>query len=182
VGIERGDRYSRGAIAFHWIIAALVLFNLWLGLFHERLPRDWKVMPVHKSVGITVLALTLGRIAWRLAHKPPHFPDAMPALEKRMAKSVHFLLYALLLIMPLTGWLMSSDPVRPRPVSWFFLFDLPVLPATSALADGAHETHELLGWLMAGLVVIHIAAALRHHLILRDRVLVRMLPRLSRNG
>ena len=58
--IERGDRYSRGAIAFHWVIAALVLFNLWLGIFHDSLPREWKVMPVHKSVGITILALTLG--------------------------------------------------------------------------------------------------------------------------
>jgi cytochrome b561 len=180
--IPRGDRYSRGAIAFHWVIAALVLFNLWLGLFHERLPRDWQVMPVHKSVGITVLVLTLGRIAWRLAHKPPHFPETMSRLEKAAAKAVHFLLYTLLLVMPLTGWLMSSDPARPRPVRWFFLFDLPVLPATSPVADGAHQVHVLLGWTMAALVLLHIAAALRHHFLLRDRVLARMLPGRSRHG
>jgi cytochrome b561 len=180
--LPRGDRYSRGAIAFHWIIAALVLFNLWLGLFRHQLPREWQVMPVHKSVGITVLVLTLGRIAWRLTHRPPHFPDTMPAMEKRAAKAAHFLLYALLLAMPLSGWLMSSDPVKPRPVSWFFLFDLPVLPATSPLADAAHGTHELLAWPMVALVAIHILAALRHHFLLRDRVLARMLPWRSRRG
>ncbi|WP_404334109.1 cytochrome b [Sphingomonas sp. MMS12-HWE2-04] len=173
---ERGDRYSRGAIAFHWAIAALVLFNLWLGLFHNSLPNDWKVMPVHKSVGMTVLALTLGRIAWRLTHKPPHLPAALPYWEKLTAKTVHFVLYALLLILPLTGWLLSSNPERPRPIEWFFLFKLPVLPATPGIAGAAHEAHELLGLAMTALVVIHIAAALRHHFLLRDRVLSRMLP------
>ena len=174
--MERGDRYSRGAIAFHWVIAALVLFNLWLGLFHDSLPREWKVMPVHKSVGITVLVLTLGRIVWRLTHKPPHLPDRMPAWERHAAKGVHFILYALLLILPLTGWLLSSNPEKPRPIEWFFLFKLPVLPATPGIAGAAHQAHELLGWSMAILVVIHIAAAFRHHFLLRDRVLGRMLP------
>jgi cytochrome b561 len=179
-GYARGDRYSRGAIAFHWAIAALVLFNLWLGLFHDGLPREWKVMAVHKSVGITILVLTLGRIAWRLTHRPPHLPELMAGWEKAAAKGVHFVLYALLLILPLTGWLMSSNPLKPRPFSWFYLFDVPILPATPAIASGAHEAHELLGYLMAALVTIHIAAALRHHLLLRDKVLARMLPWVSR--
>jgi cytochrome b561 len=179
---ERGDRYSAGAIAFHWVIAALVLFNLWLGLFGDSLPRDWKVMPVHKSVGITVLVLTLGRIAWRLTHKPPRLPPAMPGWEKAAAKAAHFAFYALLLILPLTGWLMSSNPERPRPVRWFFLFDLPVLPATPGLAGAAQQTHELLGVTMAFLVVLHVAAALRHHFVLHDRVVARMLPWARRNG
>lgn len=179
-GLERGDRYSRGAIAFHWVIAALVLFNLWLGLFHESLPRDWKVMPVHKSVGITILVLTLGRIAWRLTHRPPHLSESLPAWEKRLARGVHFLLYALLLILPLTGWLFSSNPAKPRPFSWFFLFDVPLLPATPAISSGAHEAHELLGYLMAALVALHIAAALRHHFLLRDNVLAGMIPWVSR--
>jgi cytochrome b561 len=176
----RGDRYSRGAIAFHWAIAALVLFNLGVGLFHDGLPREWKVMALHKSVGVTILVLTLGRIAWRLAHKPPRLPDLMPAWEKTVAKAVHFILYALLLILPLTGWLMSSNPAKPRPFSWFYLFEVPVLPATPAIASGSHELHELLGYLMTALVLIHIAAALRHHLLLRDKALARMLPWVSR--
>ena len=173
---QRGDRYSRGAIAFHWAIAALVLFNLWLGLFHASLPRDWQVMPVHKSVGVTVLVLTLGRIAWRLTHRPPHLPDAMPHSEKIAAKTAHLALYALLLILPLTGWLLSSNPERPRPIEWFFLFKLPVLPATPGIAGAAHQAHELLGLVMTALVAVHIAAAVRHHFLLRDRVLARMLP------
>ncbi|RYD59270.1 MAG: cytochrome b [Sphingomonadales bacterium] len=179
---ERGDRYSRGAIAFHWVIAALVLFNLWLGLFHDALPREWKVMPVHKSVGITVLVLTLGRIAWRLAHKPPHLPDHMAGWEKALAKGVHFVLYALLLIMPLTGWIFSSNPERLRPFSWFFVFDIPLLPVSSAMAVTAKDAHEILGWTMAILVLLHILGALRHHFLLRDRVLSRMLPWAKRNG
>lgn len=178
----RGDRYSAGAIGFHWTIAALVLFNLWLGLFREALPPEWKVMPIHKSVGITILVLTLGRIVWRLTHKPPHLPETMPGWEKAAAKAIHFLFYALLLILPLTGWLMSSNPERQRPFDWFFLFDIPLLPATPAIAALAHGMHERLGWVMAALVVLHVAAALRHHLLLRDRVLARMLPWASRNG
>jgi cytochrome b561 len=180
--LERGESYSRGAIAFHWGIAALVLFNLFVGLFHESLLEGIRVMPVHKAVGMTVLVLTLGRIGWRLAHKPPHLPDAMPGWEKTTAKAVHFVLYALLLILPLTGWLLSSNPERPRPIDWFGLFQIPVLPATPGLAGAAHEAHELLGFLMAALVVIHTAGALRHHFLLRDRVLERMLPGARDNG
>jgi cytochrome b561 len=174
--LERGDRYSRGAIAFHWVIAALVLFNLWLGLFHDSLPKEWKVMPVHKSVGITVLVLTLGRIAWRLAHRPPTLPAAMAGWEKSAAKAVHWILYALLLILPLTGWIFSSNPDRLRPFTWFWLFDVPLLPVGAGFAVAAKEAHELLGYAMTALVVIHIAAALRHHFLLRDNVLRRMLP------
>lgn len=180
--IERGDRYSRGAIAFHWVIAAFVLFNLWLGLFHDALPREWKVMPVHKSIGISVLVLTLGRIAWRLTHKPPHLPDMMHAWEKITAKAAHFTLYALLLILPLTGWIFSSNPEKLRPFSWFYLFDIPLLPVSARIAVTAKEAHEILGWAMAILVVIHIAAALRHHFMLRDKVLARMLPGANRNA
>lgn len=172
----RGDRYSRGAIAFHWAIAALVLFNLWLGLFHESLPREWKVMPVHRSVGMLVLVLTIARIAWRLANHPPQPPEHLPAWEKAAARTTHLILYALMLILPLTGWLLSSNPARPRPFDWFWLFRVPTLPATPAIASGAHEAHELLGYLMTALVLLHIAAALRHHFLLRDGVLRRMLP------
>lgn len=180
--IERGERYSRGAIAFHWAIAALVIFNLIVGLFHESLLEGIPVMPLHKSLGMLVLVLTLGRIGWRLMHRPPYMPEHLPAWEKAAAHAAHFLLYALLLIMPLTGWLLGSNPEKPRPTDWFGLFKIPVLPATPGIAHNAHEVHELLGYLMAGLVVIHIAAALRHHFLLRDNLLARMLPGSNRNG
>ena len=77
---------------------------------------------------------------------------------------------------------MSSNPDKPRPFSWFFLFDIPLLPATPALAGAAHEAHELLGWTMAALVLLHVAGALRHHFFLHDRVLARMLPWVDRGA
>jgi cytochrome b561 len=172
----RDERYTSGAIAFHWVIALLVLANLALGILHESLPRAWQVMPLHKSIGITVLVLTLGRIAWRLAHRPPPLPSHLQAWERGAAHLVHLLLYAAMLILPLSGWLMGSNPERIRPMSWFWLFQVPPLPSTPALSGGAHEVHELLGWAMAALVVLHIAAALHHHFWRRDTVLLRMMP------
>lgn len=174
--LPRGDRYDWGAIAFHWTIAALVLTNLVIGLFHESLLDGFGVMPLHKSIGVTILVLSLGRLGWRLAHLPPRYPAGIKAWERHSAQTMHWLLYALMLALPLTGWMFSSNPERPRPISWFGLFDLPILPMTEKVAGAAHEAHELLGLLMAGLVALHVAAALRHHFILRDRVLARMLP------
>jgi cytochrome b561 len=173
---SRGDRYDAGAIAFHWVIAALVLFNLWLGIFHDALPDEWKVMPVHKSVGITVLALSIARLGWRLTHRPPPFPAGTPAREKALAKVVHWLFYALLILLPLSGWLLSSDPRRPRPIDWFWQGEVPVLPVSHDVAETAHDLHGPMGYLMAALVLLHIAAALGHHFLRRDRLLARMLP------
>lgn len=175
--VPRGDRYSRGAIAFHWTIAALVLVNIFIGLFHETLLEGIRVLPAHKAIGVTVLVLSIGRLGWRLTHRPPALPDAMPRREQLFAKTVHWTFYALLLLVPLTGWVFSSDPVKPHPFSWFGLFPVPLLPVDSkATADFAHEAHEILALAFTALLAIHIAAALRHHFLLRDRVLPRMLP------
>ena len=174
----RDDRYSSVAIAFHWTIAVLVLINLGLGLFHDSMPKDWPVIPVHKSIGLTVLVLTLGRLAWRLMHRPPVLASNVAPWERMTARVLHWGFYALLVIMPLTGWAMASfsKSGAPKPISWFFLFDVPHLPVTKGVAGFSHETHEILGYLMTALVVIHILAALRHHLILRNSTLHRMLP------
>ncbi len=169
-------RYSTGAIWFHWIIALLVLFNLIVGIFHEGVPALRALMGTHKAVGITVLALTLGRIAWRLGHTPPPLPRELAGWERAIAKTVRRVFYALLLIMPLTGWAMVSASKTPRPIVWFGLFDVPFLPVTKPIAGTAHELHEILGLLFAGLVLLHIAGALRHHLLLKDGVLARMIP------
>jgi cytochrome b561 len=172
--IARGDRYSSVAIAFHWTIAALVLFNLWLGLAHDNLPREWQVMTVHKSVGLTVLVLSLARLAWRLTHRPPLLAHDLPAWERAAALAAHWGFYALLILMPLSGWVMSSQ--SRRPLHWFWAFDVPKLPVTEAMGDFAGGAHEWLGWTMIALILLHVAAALRHHLILRDATLARMLP------
>jgi cytochrome b561 len=174
--LPRSDRYSGVAIVFHWVIALLVILNLAIGLLAPL--RGW--MPGHKSIGITVLALTLARVAWRLVHRPPPLPARTPAWEKGVAHATHWTLYALLLAMPLTGWAMVSGSTKRRPLDWFGAFDIPYLPVSTNVGGLGHDAHGVLGWLMLALVVLHVAAALRHHLILRDTVLARMLPVLRR--
>ncbi|HVI99341.1 MAG TPA: cytochrome b [Sphingomonas sp.] len=175
----QADRYSTGAIWFHWIIALLVIFNLVVGIFHESVPALRALMGAHKAVGITVLALTLGRIAWRLRHRPPPLPAELSGWVRAIAGAVRWAFYALLLIMPLTGWAMVSASSKPRPLSWFGLFDVPFLPVTKPIAGLGHELHETLGLLFAALVLLHIAGALRHQLALKDGVLARMIPALA---
>ncbi|GEM73484.1 cytochrome b [Sphingomonas aquatilis] len=178
-GWARDARYSTVAIAFHWTIAVLIIANLIIGIGHDGIPALRALMGAHKAIGITVLALTLARVAWRIAHRPPPLPAHMPGWEKGLAHATHWSLYLLMLALPLTGWLMVSAPPTEgpaRPLTWFGLFDIPRLPASAGAAGFGHEAHELLGWVMVALVVLHVAGALRHHLILRDNVLARMVP------
>ncbi len=177
---ERTDRYSTVAIWFHWTIAVLVILNIAVGLLHDPIPALGAFMGAHKAIGMTVLVLTLGRIIWRITHPAPPLPAEVPAAHKGLAHATHFAFYALLLAMPLTGWMMVSGTETRRPFNWFGLFDLPYLPVSKAAGGFGHSAHGVLGWLMLALVVLHIAAALRHHLILRDAVLVRMAPALKR--
>lgn len=174
--LVRTDRYSSVAIAFHWTIGLLIIVNLIFGIFHDSMPKDWAVMPFHKSVGITVLVLSIARLGWRLTHTPPSLPDGMPGWERAVSKLTHWAFYALIIILPLTGWMMSSGGTPPRPLNWFGLFPIPYLPVDKAAAGFGHEAHEILGYLTVVLVVLHVGAALRHHFILRDSVLTRMLP------
>ncbi len=168
-------RYTVVARALHWAIAVLIILNLALGFAHDALPKDWAVMSVHKSIGLTVLALTLVRIGWRLTHPAPRLPAALPAWEKGAAHATHFIFYALMLVLPLSGWIMSSAGTRP--LNWFFLFDIPKFGVgkEDAIVTLSRGAHELLPWLWAALIAIHIGAALRHHLVLKDDVLRRML-------
>lgn len=166
------ERYTQVAIAFHWSIAALIIANLVIGIFHDAIGG----MGIHKAIGITVLALTIGRIGWRVAHPPPPLPADTPALQRGIAHGTHLALYALMLVMPLSGWAMSSaGPVR-RPLTWFGLFDIPYLPVDKAVGDTAHATHETMGWVMIALVALHIGGALYHQFAMRDRLIARMMP------
>lgn len=169
------ENYSRVARWLHWIIAVLVIAGLALGLLHERLEGVLpSAIPIHKSIGFTVLALTLVRLGWRLGHKPPPLPAEMPGWEKFLSRVTHIAFYALLLILPLSGWTFSS--AGQYPLNWFGLFDIPKfgLAKEDPITGIAHETHELLAYLMLGLVLLHIFAALRHQFILKDNVLRRM--------
>jgi cytochrome b561 len=123
---------------------------------------------------VTIFLLVLLRLSWRLAHRPPP-PVSMPAWQQTAASLVHFLLYVLMIVVPLSGWLMSS--AKGVQTVWFGVLPLPdLLAKNKELGDLLATVHKTLNFTMAGLVLIHAGAALKHHLVDRDEVLVRMLP------
>lgn len=171
-------RYSGVAITFHWIMAALILFQIPLGLIMGDLPRGLQQLQyfnLHKSIGAVILALAALRLLWRLFKGAPALPADMPAWQKGIAHATHWLLYLAFFAMPLTGWLMSS--AFGRTVSVFGLFSLPDLVGhDKAFGSLMANLHGLFGYALAALVLIHIGAALQHFLIKRDDILARMLP------
>lgn len=179
-------RYSHGAIAFHWAIALLVILNLVIGIGHESLskPLAGTVIGWHKAIGITILVLSVGRLAWRLGNRPPPLP-VMPGWQVGVAHALHWLFYFLIIAMPISGWWMASAGLKRRPIDFFGLFDIPFLPVTQGpegLGGLFHEFHEVAGLTFAALVVLHIGAALWHHYVSRDTVLARMMPGLEPRG
>ena len=172
-------RYSRGAIILHWSIAALVLSTIplgWYGASAETASAQ-AATNLHKTIGILILALTVLRVGWRLTHKPPALPANMKRSLRWIANISHSLFYLLLLVMPLSGWWMSSA-VPERHAFGFGIFDIPFLPVPRGWpsAGPAYFIHTTLAWLMIGLAVLHIIAALKHHFIDKDDILARMLP------
>lgn len=174
------QRWGTVSQAFHWLIVVLVLVMAIVGLTMGELPRTpsyfW-VYTLHKSVGITVLTLVLLRIGWRLyAGTPKPVPDT-PTWQQRIASLTHLLLYALILAMPLSGWLYDSASGL-RPFNLYGLFEMPKLVAPDdSIRDLAHAAHLRLFWVLVALVVVHAGAAFYHHLFQRDATLARMLPR-----
>lgn len=174
------SRYSGGAIIFHWAIALLIVANIAVALATE----DWEgpsraaAMQFHKATGFTVLILSVARLLWRLAHRPPPFPAEIRPWEAVGARVVHWLFYALMVALPLTGWLFISAAAERKPFNWYGFFDLPYLPVQGDKALGAfnHEAHEILGFVMIGLIVLHVAAALKHHFADGSRLIARMWP------
>lgn len=168
------QRYNAGARALHWIIAVMIIANLITGLFHDAM-KGISVMPTHKAIGLTVLVLSVLRLVWRLMYKPPPSPGYHTGFEVFVSKVMHGLLYVLMIAMPLSGWIMSSP--GPRPLTWFGIFDWPKLAVVkdSPLAEFAHNFHGIGGWITLLLILGHVGAALRHHFILKDGTLRRML-------
>jgi cytochrome b561 len=173
--------YGTTAIALHWLTALLIVAGFTLGLSMVGLPfsrqkLQWYAW--HKWIGITIWLLTCARLAWRWAHPAPPM-EPMPAWQQRAAAVTHALLYALLAVIPLSGWLYSS--AAGVQVVYLGLIPLPdLVPKDKALADMLKSTHVTLNFTLLALVCIHGAAALKHHFVDRDAVLTRMLPR-SRN-
>ncbi len=163
----------------HWLIVLLILVMAIVGLVMEDLPKTPKyfwVYTAHKSTGVTILALVLVRLGWRLYTGAPKPVQGTPAWQHRIAVTTHVLLYAVILAMPLSGWLYDSASGL-RPFRWFGMFDMPKLVAPSeSLSDLARNAHEWIFWGIVALVGLHAGAALYHHLFLRDITLLRMLP------
>lgn len=172
------ERYDGVAIAMHWTIALLIFANLPIGYFAEWIEEHVgrNLVPIHKSIGLTVLALTVLRLGWWIGHSPPPLPSDLAPWRSRASRWVHCSFYALLIAVPLTGWLRTSPNVYP--LTWFGLGPLPKFPIEkgSAIAELARGSHELFAWAMFVLLIIHVAAALHHHFRMRDAVLLRMLP------
>lgn len=170
-------RYGSVAQALHWAVVALLIVQITLGKIADDLPLGFDKLVTlarHKSFGITILALAVIRLAWRLANRPPP-PPPMPGWQRLAAKLSHAALYALLFAMPLTGWMMSS--ASNYPVSWFGLAQLPDLVSPDRqLARDLKDVHELLANVLLSVVVLHVLAALKHQFVDRDGLLMRMLP------
>jgi len=183
-------RYDSVAITLHWVIALGILVQIAMGLAmaHLSIPIHLKfqLYQLHKSLGITVLFAVALRVLWRLTHRPPALPEAMPVLERRAAAGTHFLLYFFMLAMPLTGWALVSVSPYNIPTVLYGLLPWPDLPILSTLSD-KHAAdavmtfiHSWLAYILIGVFALHAAAALRHHFWLRDDTLRRMFWRLPR--
>jgi len=172
-------RYTATAIVLHWLIALAILCTFSVGVYMHELPLSpmkLRIYSWHKWAGVTIFLLVLVRLAWRLGHRPPPLPASMPAWQRWAAEGTHVLLYVLMVAIPLSGWLMSS--AKGFQTVYFGVLPIPdLLSKNPELGDQLKELHEALNFLMLAVVGGHVAAALKHHLMDRDDVLTRMLPR-----
>lgn len=191
------QRYTKTAIVLHWLIGLLIIAMLALGLWMHELPKEapktatfdlfnWGLYTVtmpepvsvrtfyfnlHKSIGITVMVLILLRIFWRLTHVAPVFPDTMKGWEKKLADLGHKALYLMMVVLPLSGFIMSVYS------KWGILwFGMPLVKGLDnpGLRDFFKEVHEISAWVIIVLIVLHVAAALKHKVIDKDDVMKRM--------
>lgn len=174
------------AIALHWVIAVLIIYNLSLGFFMEGFAPPLKrlIIPMHISSGMTVLLLTILRIVWRWTHRPPAFTSGMTRWETASAHAAHVLIYVLMLAMPLTGWsIISAHPLRPGAGAnvWGLFLVPPITPIATlsptiqpAVHERFVEAHTIGGWIFVALLLLHVAGALKHQLMDKHPELARM--------
>ncbi|TAJ77622.1 MAG: cytochrome b [Gallionellaceae bacterium] len=171
-------RYTNTAIALHWLVALLVFAAFPLGMYMHDLPLSptkLQLYSYHKWLGMSVLVLAVLRAVWRATHEPPALPDTMPRWQKVASAATHQFLYVLLFVIPLSGWLMSS--AKGFKTVWLGVLPLPDLVGKDkALGDMLGSLHESFNYMLLALVVLHIAAALKHRFIDRDGVMERMWP------
>ena len=174
------ERWGPVSQLLHWLIVVLLLVLSTVGLLLDSLPVSPKyfwVFDLHKSTGLTLLALVLVRLGWRFYAGAPRPLPGTPTWQSRVAGATHGLLYVLILAMPLSGWLYDSASGL-RPLRWYGTVEVPKLTAPDpTLRELGHTAHEWLFWVLLALVIAHVGAAFYHHLFLNDATLRRMLPR-----
>ena len=183
-------QYTRIAMVLHWVIAVLIICNAVLGLTAESFPDSWvrPVVDTHKSIGITVLGLALLRLLWRVSHRPPPLPREFPSWEKMAAHVAHFLLYLLMIGLPLSGWAHDSawNGAATHPMQYFNLFEWPrigwimnidpTVKERLQLHDKLGALHARFGYALYALLAMHIGGALKHQWFDRHSVIKRMVP------
>ena len=180
------ERYGLVAMVLHWTIAIAILTLLAVGSVMVRLTPgsslQFDTYQLHKSLGIAVLVLSVVRLLWRLADAAPPLPGTLLRWEAALARVTHIGFYVLMIALPLSGWMMVSASVWNIPTVVFGAFTLPHLPVLGSLRDkkpvedALKEVHEALAIGMFILLLLHVAGALKHHFVLRDDTLARMLP------
>jgi cytochrome b561 len=189
------NNYSGVAIVLHWLIAVLIITNVGYAWYANGLHGMAKIPPIqiHKSIGITVLLLSLIRLAWRLIHRPPPLSAHLKPWEKWLAHAVHILFYVVMIGLPLSGWAMvsASPTIRVFPITFFGYGHWPAISALSALPHdqmkAAHDSLETAHGLLAKLIIyvlfpLHVLGALKHQFLDKDNELARMLPFLQRKA
>lgn len=176
------QRYTRTAIFLHWLMGLGLIGTFALGFYMQGLPLSpdkLKLYSWHKWAGVSLLVLAVVRLAWRLSHPAPALPPAMSPMARLAAHAGHWMLYALMLAIPLSGWLMSA--AQGFPVVWFGILPLPdPVSRDAALGSALKDAHITLNYLLLAAVAGHTGAALHHQLIKKDALMTRMLPFLKR--
>ncbi len=171
------------AVALHWIIAVAILAMIYIG-YRMVETEDYDLFALHKSLGLTILMLSLLRLVWRFIDPPPPLPASVPRWERIAARASHWAFYALMIGIPLTGWLyISASPTSDFISTRFWgLFETPLIqslathPDREAIAARIEDAHSLLAYGTLLLLALHVGAALKHHFIDRNSVLAAMLP------
>ena len=181
-------RYNRTAMVLHWLVASLLLINIVVGLKGSTAegPGARQIIDMHKSIGLTVLGLVILRILWRLSHRPPPLPEAYPKIEKSGAHAAHLALYAVMFLLPFTGYIHDSawKGAATHPILLYGLIPFPRIGFIEAMAPGTKEYlhalffgwHVWLGYILYGLVALHLLGVAKHHALDHEEELQRMLP------
>lgn len=180
--MDRNPRYTRTAIALHWLVGTGLIATFSLGFYMEGLPLSPSKLQLyswHKWAGITLLVLAAARLGWRMSHPAPALPLSMGRMARLAAHAGHWVLYALMFAIPVSGWLMSS--AQGFSVVWLGIVPLPdLVPKNASLGEVLKDAHVILNYSMLLAVIGHIGAALHHHLVKKDTVMTRMLPLVGR--